>query len=184
MQKSFWWWQCSGRYIISLSPYLHTPSFSPSLWFLWTSSTIFTYVYSRLAHRPYSALWFLWTLSTMFTYLPTAGSCKHEHKIVLDESYCNKVCVCVFARVRACLRACMSMCVRACVCVCNVCHANSLLVIWIALRSLSLLFSTWVVSTQLLCFVFVFCWFYSGPSSVFMLVLRFLNSLWLLIYYY
>ena len=30
MQKSFWWWQCSDRYIISLSPHLHTP-FSPSL---------------------------------------------------------------------------------------------------------------------------------------------------------
>ena len=25
MQKSFWWWQCSVRYIISLSPHLHTP---------------------------------------------------------------------------------------------------------------------------------------------------------------
>ena len=25
MQKSFWWWQCSNRYIISLSPHLHTP---------------------------------------------------------------------------------------------------------------------------------------------------------------
>ena len=30
MQKSFWWWQCSDRYVISLSPHLHTP-FSPSL---------------------------------------------------------------------------------------------------------------------------------------------------------
>ena len=25
VQKSFWWWQCSDRYIISLSPHLHTP---------------------------------------------------------------------------------------------------------------------------------------------------------------
>ena len=34
MQDSFWWWQCSDRYIISLSPHLHTPPpqpFSPSL---------------------------------------------------------------------------------------------------------------------------------------------------------
>ena len=33
MQESFWWWQCSDRYIISLSPHLHTPfpPFSPSL---------------------------------------------------------------------------------------------------------------------------------------------------------
>ena len=30
MQKSFWWWQCSDRYIISLSSHLHTP-FSPPL---------------------------------------------------------------------------------------------------------------------------------------------------------
>ena len=26
MQKSFWWWQFSDRYIISLFPHLHTPS--------------------------------------------------------------------------------------------------------------------------------------------------------------
>ena len=25
MQESFWWWQCSDRYIISLFPHLHTP---------------------------------------------------------------------------------------------------------------------------------------------------------------
>ena len=25
MQESFWWWQCSDRYIISLSPHLRTP---------------------------------------------------------------------------------------------------------------------------------------------------------------
>ena len=30
MQESFWWWQCSDRYIISLFPHLHTP-FPPSL---------------------------------------------------------------------------------------------------------------------------------------------------------
>ena len=33
MQESFWWWQCSDRYIISLIPHLHTPfpPFSQSL---------------------------------------------------------------------------------------------------------------------------------------------------------
>ena len=33
MQESFWWWQCSDRYIVSLSPHLHAPfpPFSPSL---------------------------------------------------------------------------------------------------------------------------------------------------------
>ena len=29
VQKSFWWWQCSDRYIISLFPHLHTPSPPP-----------------------------------------------------------------------------------------------------------------------------------------------------------
>ena len=50
MQESFWWRQCSDMYIISLFPYHHTPppNFSPSL----------------------ISLMFLWTLSTMFTYLP------------------------------------------------------------------------------------------------------------------
>ena len=40
VQKSFWWWHCSDRYIISLFSHLHTP-FSPSLKavrFLWTLS--------------------------------------------------------------------------------------------------------------------------------------------------
>ena len=33
MQESFWWGQCSDRYIISLSPHFHTliSLFSPSL---------------------------------------------------------------------------------------------------------------------------------------------------------
>ena len=31
MQQSFWWWQCSDRYIISLFPPSIPPPFSPSL---------------------------------------------------------------------------------------------------------------------------------------------------------
>ena len=31
MQESFWWWQCSDKYIISLSPPTSIPPFSPSL---------------------------------------------------------------------------------------------------------------------------------------------------------
>ena len=61
MQESFWWWQCSDRYIISLFPNLHTP-FSPSLNSLmvsWTLSTTFTLTYlltdkSVLLNRYYS----------------------------------------------------------------------------------------------------------------------------------
>ena len=30
MQESFWWWQCSDRYTISLSPLLHTHSPTPT----------------------------------------------------------------------------------------------------------------------------------------------------------
>ena len=46
MQVSFWWWQCSDRYIISLSlfPHLHTP-FSPSLISLMVSVDVKHHVY-------------------------------------------------------------------------------------------------------------------------------------------
>ena len=50
MQESFWWWQCSDRYIISLSPYLHAhfpppPPFSPSLISLMVSLDVKHHVY-------------------------------------------------------------------------------------------------------------------------------------------
>ena len=47
MQESFWWWQCSDRYIISLSPHLHTSSspFSPSLIILMVSVDVKHHVY-------------------------------------------------------------------------------------------------------------------------------------------
>ena len=47
MQESFWWWQCSDRYIISLSPHLHTPfpPFSPSLISLMVSVDVKHHVY-------------------------------------------------------------------------------------------------------------------------------------------
>ena len=38
MEESFWWWQCSDRYIISLFPHLIRPS-PVSLMVLWTLST-------------------------------------------------------------------------------------------------------------------------------------------------
>ena len=46
MHKSFWWWQCSDRYIISLSPHLHTP-ISPSLISLMVSVDVKHHVYLR-----------------------------------------------------------------------------------------------------------------------------------------
>ena len=46
MQESFWWWQCSDRYIISLSPHLHTPPlFTPSLISLMVSVDVKHHVY-------------------------------------------------------------------------------------------------------------------------------------------
>ena len=47
MQESFWWWQCSDRYIISLSPHLHTPypPFSPSLISLMVSVDVKHHIY-------------------------------------------------------------------------------------------------------------------------------------------
>ena len=47
MQESFWWWQCSDRYIISLFPHLHTPfpHFSPSLISLMVSVDVKHHVY-------------------------------------------------------------------------------------------------------------------------------------------
>ena len=47
MQKSFWWWQCSDRYIVFLFPHLHTPfrPFSPSLISLMVSVDVKHHVY-------------------------------------------------------------------------------------------------------------------------------------------
>ena len=47
MQKSLWWWQCTDRYIISLSPHFHTPfpPFSPSLINLMVSVDVKHHVY-------------------------------------------------------------------------------------------------------------------------------------------
>ena len=54
MQKSFWWWQCSDRYIISLFPNLHTPSpppFSPSLISRMVSVDVKHHVYLSTWHK-------------------------------------------------------------------------------------------------------------------------------------
>ena len=47
MQKLFWWWQCSDKYIISLFPHLHIhfPPLSPSLISLVVSVGVKHYVY-------------------------------------------------------------------------------------------------------------------------------------------
>ena len=45
MQESFWWWQCSDRYIISLFPHLHTSPLTPSLISLIVSVDVKYHVY-------------------------------------------------------------------------------------------------------------------------------------------
>ena len=52
MQESFWWWQCGNRYIIPLSPHLHTPlpPFSPSLISLMVSVDVKHNVYFTYSH--------------------------------------------------------------------------------------------------------------------------------------
>ena len=51
MQESFWWWQCSDRYIISPFPHLHTPSpFSPALIRLVVSVDVKHHVYLLTVH--------------------------------------------------------------------------------------------------------------------------------------
>ena len=52
MQKSFWWWQCSDRYIISLSPPLPypLPPFSPSLISLMVSVDVKHHVYLLICY--------------------------------------------------------------------------------------------------------------------------------------
>ena len=63
MQKSFWWWQCSDTYIISLSPHRHTPfappplPFSPSLLSLMVSVDVKHHVYLQLSTQRSEAVW-------------------------------------------------------------------------------------------------------------------------------
>ena len=52
MQESFWWWQCSDRYILSFFRHLHTPSpFSQSLISLMVSVEFKLHVYQRASTR-------------------------------------------------------------------------------------------------------------------------------------
>ena len=70
MQKSLWWCQYSDRYIISLSPHLHTP-FSPSLISLMVSADVKHHVYyllraslKALIQKPFLTVWFRRTVRT------------------------------------------------------------------------------------------------------------------------
>ena len=67
MQKSFWWWQCNDRYIISLPlppPPYPLPPFSPSL----ISRTVSVDVKPCRLTRRKTPVYLPWTLNTTFTY--------------------------------------------------------------------------------------------------------------------
>ena len=72
MQGSFWWWQCSDRYIISLSPHLHTP-LSPYL----QQMNMYHYLtspYSRIAHASLFAYPHPTPLPSPFSIFPSSLS--------------------------------------------------------------------------------------------------------------
>ena len=89
MQGSFWWWQYSDRYIISLSPHFPTPfphHFSPSLIRITVSVDVKHHVYLLLFLRMY--LW--WSLCTL---------CLHacQVKVIVGDSVlCCCTCVTYF----------------------------------------------------------------------------------------
>ena len=64
MQESFWWWQCSDRYIISLFPNLNTSPLSPSLISLMVSVDLRHHVYLLMQRSKDLA----YTVSVMFLF--------------------------------------------------------------------------------------------------------------------
>ena len=139
MQKSFWWWQCSDRYIISLSPHLHTPfpPFSPSLINRTVSVDVKHHVYLFFTlmnmYTVTACAWRAPGIVTVSTAVHKRGAnCRHmvlwyawwyrwTHLYNAESAdVCVCVCVCVCACVRTCLPACMCVCVHVCVCLQNV----------------------------------------------------------------
>ena len=76
--KSFPWWQCSDRYIISLSPHLHTPfpPLSPSLISLVVSVDVKHHVY---------CLW--WNLCTLYLHTCQVSYCRWLRSLLLYLCY-------------------------------------------------------------------------------------------------
>ena len=72
MQESFWWWQCSDRYVVSLFPHLHTPfhTFSPSIISFVVSVDVKHHVYLLLLyHSCCFCRLFLFAASELFLWL-------------------------------------------------------------------------------------------------------------------
>ena len=82
MQESFWWWQCSDRYIISLSPHLHAPFplSSPSL--------ISIMVYVDVKHCVYLQI----------AYSKEQGKCIHQKAGHRHQKLLNVLTLYVFIR--------------------------------------------------------------------------------------
>ena len=97
MQESFWWCQCSDRYIVSLSSHLHTslPPFSPSLISLMVSVDVKHHVYFIYPPSPSQCVC-MWaasysdaTATLPRTPLPAAVLAVPQHK------HCYRVVQCV-----------------------------------------------------------------------------------------
>ena len=120
MQESFWWWQCSYRYIISPLPLSPLSRFSPSLISLMVSVDVKHLVYLLLGISTFSSV----SVALVVPLSPfLEQSCVTRQSdgmgqacvcLLLFFNFVLCVCVCV----RACVRACVCVCVRACVCVC------------------------------------------------------------------
>ena len=78
MQESFWWGQCSNRYIFSLFPHLHTlfPSFSPSLISLMVSVEFKHHVYLFTYRHRLQRITFSYPLTTVVS--PLALRMQHS----------------------------------------------------------------------------------------------------------
>ena len=89
MQKAFWWRQCSGRYIIFLSPPLHPP-FSPSLISLMVSVDGKHHVY--LLTQPKIILLFAWTNIYVYMEIHNSTPCFRGHEKGCRNAWTVGVC--------------------------------------------------------------------------------------------
>ena len=88
MQKSFWWWQCSDRYIFSLSPHLHSPlpPFFPSLISLMVSVDVKHHVYSPCLHVYLLTSYPLWQPASHPFHHPASQSDNSHPHLPINQS--------------------------------------------------------------------------------------------------
>ena len=84
MQESFWWWQCSDRYIMSFFPHLHSP-FSPSLISLMVSVDVKHHVYLLTLSLP------VWRHNLWRPWRSVFHSPKRRHGTPCSNSGCSSM---------------------------------------------------------------------------------------------